>query len=350
MSSQKQMIDAIAQEIVLQKEYLESDQVETIYFGGGTPSLLSSSELRQLLGRVYGTFDVVPTPEICLEANPDDLTQEKLSEMFESGINRLSIGIQSFDDGHLTYLNRAHSRKEALNCVSDARQAGIDNISIDLIYAIPSHGHDVWEKDLAQAIALRPEHISSYCLTIEGRTAFGNWLKRGKIKPINEEFAAQQFEILLSTLNSNGYEQYEISNFCLSHQYSKHNSNYWKQEKYLGVGPSAHSYNGISRQFNISHNKKYLSTISQGDVPFTLDSLSHNDHINEYLLTTLRTKWGTDLNNLKEKYATDLLAVQGDYIEGLLTKELAMIDSNALILTDKGKLFADKIASDLFFM
>ena len=344
------MLLAISQEIVLQKKYLADDRIETIYFGGGTPSLLSSKELAEILSTINMHFDVVPSPEITLEANPDDLSYDKLSSLSEANINRLSIGVQTFDDNHLTYLNRAHNSQEALNCIADARKVGIDNVSIDLIYAIPSSNHDLWRKDLAQAIALKPTHISSYCLTIENSTTFGNWLKRGKIKSIGDEYAAQQFEILLTTLKGNGYEQYEVSNFCLPNNYSKHNSNYWRQEKYLGVGPSAHSYNGIDRQFNISHNKKYMDAINQNMIPSTLDQLSQKDHINEYLLTTLRTKWGTSLDKLKDVYQHDLLELNKNYINDLLKQDLARIDNAALILTDPGKLFADKIASDLFLM
>jgi len=344
------MLLAISKEIVLQKNYLAGDIIETIYFGGGTPSLLSSEELTRLLETIYVHFEVTPSPEITLEANPDDLSFDKLTSLSGANINRLSIGIQSFDDNHLTYLNRAHNSQEALSSIEDARKVGIDNISIDLIYAIPSDGHGLWRKDLAQTIALKPAHISSYCLTIESSTAFGNWLKRGKIKSINDEYAAQQFEILLSTLKDHGYEQYEVSNFCLPSHYSKHNSNYWRQEKYLGVGPSAHSYNGIDRQFNISHNKKYLDAINKNIIPSTLDQLGHKDHINEYLLTTLRTKWGTSLDKLQHTYDHDLLGLNEVYINDLLKRDLAKIENSALILTDQGKLFADKIASDLFLM
>lgn len=348
--SQKSIVDAIASEIILQKNYLGNHLIDTIYFGGGTPSLLTSEEIRQLLQIINSHFEVNPASEITLEANPDDLTEVKLHSLANLGINRLSIGVQSYNDDHLKYLNRAHNRNEALSCVAQAKQAGINNISIDLIYAIPSNNHDIWKSDLAQAIALKPTHISSYCLTIENKTTFGNWLKKGKIDPISDEYAAQQFELLLKTLDDSGYEQYEVSNFCLPDQYSKHNSNYWKQKKYLGVGPSAHSFDGLNRQYNISHNKKYLDAIEQGNIPFTLDILDRKDHINEYLLTTLRTKWGADLNILKEKHKHNLLAVNAKYLQEIIEKELAMLDGSSLILTNKGKLFADKIASDLFLV
>ncbi len=350
LNLQESMVDSIASELRIQKDYLGGHRIETIYFGGGTPSLLTSEQLSGLLNTINEHYQVAPTPEITLEANPDDLTARKLDMLARVGINRLSIGVQTFDDRHLKYLNRAHNSEEAIECVAQAKGVGIDNISIDLIYAIPSSDHEVWKRDLAQAIALNPTHISSYCLTIENKTAFGNWLKKGEILPINDEYAAEQFEVLVKTLGDSGYEQYEISNFCLSDQYSKHNSSYWKQEKYLGVGPSAHSYNGVNRQYNISHNKKYLDSIELGNVPSTLDVLDHKDHVNEYLLTTLRTKWGTNLEVLKEKHNHDLLTIHREYINDILAKKLALIEGQSLVLTNKGKLFADKIASDLFLM
>ena len=349
-SKQHEMVCAIAKELQIQKDYLGHNIIETIYFGGGTPSLLSKEDLNIILGAVRQNYKVSDSPEICLEANPDDLSNEKFVELADAGVNRLSIGIQTFHDEHLAYLNRAHSSQEARACVDRARSSGINNISIDLIYAIPSSDHQIWEEDLAQAMALKPDHISSYCLTIENKTAFGNWLSKGKIKPINEEFAAQQFEILIETMYDNGYEQYEVSNFCLPNQYSKHNSNYWKQQQYLGVGPSAHSYNGVHRQFNISHNQKYLSTMALGEIPYTLDILNDKDHINEYLLTSLRTKWGADMTFLKTKHGYDLLHDQEEYLEELRGKELAIIQNDTLYLTNRGKLFADKIASDLFLV
>jgi oxygen-independent coproporphyrinogen-3 oxidase len=346
----KDVVEAISKEIKIQEDYLLGDTIETIYFGGGTPSLLLKDELKYLLDTISSNYEVSTTAEITLEANPDDLTKDKLDQLSSLGVNRLSIGVQSFDDSHLTFLNRAHTSTEALSCIENARNVGINNISIDLIYAIPSDDHSIWEKDLKQALALKPDHISSYCLTIENKTAFGNWLKQGKIAPISDEYAAQQFEILTEVLDRNGYEQYEVSNFCLPQQYSKHNSNYWKQEKYLGVGPSAHSYNGINRQYNISNNKRYVEEIGKGITPFTLDELDREDHINEYLLTTLRTKWGVNLNKLKKKHNDDLLERHREYIDDLIEQELAVLDKENLTLTNKGKLFADKIASDLFLV
>ena len=237
------MVDAILQELVLQRDYLKEEPISSVYFGGGTPSLLNQAEIDKLLNRISGNFLLSDNVEITLEANPDDLYKEKLLQFFKSGINRLSIGIQSFDDMQLKFLNRAHNGAEAKRSVVDSREAGFRNISIDLIFAIPDETSEKWEQNLENALLLNPEHISSYALTIEPQTVFGVRTKKGKMHPVSEETAANEFETLMNTLSRNGYEQYEISNFCRPGYYSRHNSNYWKEEKYLGVGPGAHSYN-----------------------------------------------------------------------------------------------------------
>jgi len=344
----EQMVCALLKEIGLQSQYLEGNEIETIYFGGGTPSLLSNIELGNILEKIQNNFHVNPNYELTLEANPDDLNDEKLKNLHNLGFNRLSIGIQSFSDDVLTYLNRAHSCKEALNCVVDARKAGFDNISIDLIYGIHKSGHKGWEKDLEIVGELMPEHISAYCLTIEPKTTFGAWMKTGKIQPVDDEYAAQQFEYLMHFLESKGYEQYEISNFCLPGKYSRHNTNYWKQENYLGIGPGAHSFNGFSRQFNISNNIKYLKSIEKEEVPAELDSLSTPDKINEYVMTSLRTRWGCDLKKILRDFDFDVYKQNNEYIDELIDKGFLYYNNNILYLSSKGKLLADKIASDLF--
>jgi oxygen-independent coproporphyrinogen-3 oxidase len=347
-AGKQEMVEAIAKEIVLRKSYLPDSNIETIYFGGGTPSVLSQLELELLMQTVRKHFAIATDAEITLEANPDDLSQSKLEAFFQAGINRLSIGIQSFNEDHLQFLNRVHSAQEAENCVRLAKQIGINNISIDLIYAIPAADHSILKSDLQKAFELDVAHISAYCLTIEPQTVFGNWLKRDKIKPINEEFAAVQFEILIETLAQNGYEQYEISNFARNQQYSRHNSSYWKQRPYLGVGPSAHSYNGTSREFNVANNAKYVQAIQAGSIPATYEILTAADQTNEYLLTGLRTKWGVNSGKLE--------SLSGGKFAMLHQKELADMkkngwlreESGSLLLTASGKLFADRIASDLF--
>ncbi|HSI91183.1 MAG TPA: hypothetical protein VK927_08700, partial [Adhaeribacter sp.] len=250
----------------------------------------------------------------------------------------------------LSFMNRAHNSAEALHSIREAQQAGFHNISIDLIYGIPAPDHTLWRQDLAQLFALNVQHISCYALTVEPQTVLGNWTKKGKFKPAEDEFTAQQFEILLEEMKKHGYIQYEISNFCLPGFESKHNSSYWQGVKYLGLRPSAHSFNGVSRQFNVAHNYQYLAALEKNELPFTLEELSPEDRANEYLLTTLRTIWGTDLGYLKNQFGLDLLVSQEAYLAELQRKQLALIEENKLKLTDAGKLLADQIALDLFVL
>ncbi|MBE9464153.1 radical SAM family heme chaperone HemW [Dyadobacter subterraneus] len=347
-TNKRAIVEAIAREIVIRKNYLSSKELETIYFGGGTPSLLDESELSFLMETIRTHFEVDENAEITLEANPDDLDREKLTQLFNAGINRLSIGIQSFHEPHLRHLNRIHDSYEAGNCVKLAQEVGINNISIDLIYAIPAPDHTILESDIQKAFELDIAHISAYCLTIEPQTAFGSWLKKKKIKPIDEEFAAQQFEILTAGLASNGYEQYEISNFARNKKYSRHNSSYWKQHHYLGVGPSAHSYNGVSREYNVSNNAQYLAAIQQDKIPSTIENLTQADQVNEYLLTGLRTKWGCEISTLNSLSDNQFELQNRAEISMMAQKGLLFIDNGTILLTQAGKLFADRVASDLF--
>jgi len=342
------MVDAIAEELVMQSDFLGRDTIYTVYFGGGTPSLLEGPHLKKLMRIIQHEYALSSNPEITLEANPDDLDEAKLSTFFDHGVNRLSIGVQSFNDDQLKWMNRQHTSQQAMDTFYLARQAGFENISLDLIYALPSDNHDNWLRDLKMITTLRPEHISSYCLTIEPKTAFGNWLAKGKLKAIDEDFAADQFEILLEIMNKYGYDQYEISNFAQPGYESQHNSAYWKDEKYLGIGPSAHSYNGKFRKANVANNAKYLKGVEEGKVSFEVITLSPEDQVNEYILTSLRTKWGCDLDLLKAKYHLDLLSIKERYLQKLTQQDLIFEDDGFLVLTDQGKLLADKIASDLF--
>lgn len=347
-ANKRAVVEAIAQEIVLRKSYLPQGDMQTIYFGGGTPSMLDQTELSLLLDTIHRHFRVAPHAEITLEANPDDLNAASLQMFANAGVNRLSIGIQSFHEPHLRFMNRAHSASEAEQCVKLTQDAGIDNISIDLIYAIPSEDHTILLSDLSKAFTLNVPHISAYCLTIEPQTAFGNWLKKKKIRPIEEEYAAQQFEILVKSLAEHGYEQYEISNFARNGLYSNHNSSYWKQHPYLGVGPSAHSYNGASREYNVSSNTKYLEAIQKDMIPSTVETLSRADQTNEYLLTGLRTKWGVELQKLETLSADAFTLQAGGELGKMIRKGWIREDSGILLLTEAGKLFADRIASELF--
>ena len=347
-SQKNNLCKSIAKEIELQKKYLTNNNLTSIYFGGGTPSLLSAEELELLMTAIHRNFNVDVPAEITLEGNPDDLTKEKLALLKEAGINRLSIGIQSFNDAVLKFLNRAHNADSTFSCFENARSLGFNNISLDLIYAIPGQGQDAWKKNIQNTIDLEPEHISAYSLTIEEKTTFGNWQRKGKLEQVDEETAASNFELLISMLKEAGYEHYEVSNFCKPGYYSKHNSSYWKQENYLGVGPSAHSYNGETRQHNISNNAIYQKSIGELKVPYEMEMLSRENKINEFIFTTLRTYWGCDLVKLKSNLGYDLLQVNGDYVHNLAHRQLASLDQGILRLTSKGMLLADKIASDFF--
>jgi len=344
------IVHAIGTEINLQKEYLRGEEIQTVYFGGGTPSLLSHRELSFILHAIHKTLSLSPTPEVTLEANPDDLTKEKLRDLKEAGINRLSIGIQSFDDVILKSLNRAHNAEMAKRCVHNAQEAGFNNLSLDLIYAMPQQDDIIWKKNIDEVLTLRPQHISSYALTIEEKTVYGRWAAQGKIRAVEDDLAAMQLQLLVDTLEKESYEQYEVSNFSQPGFQSQHNSNYWKDKKYLGVGPSAHSYNGVSRQYNISNNHIYLNSIADQKIPATLEILTREDKINEYLLTTLRTSWGANLAKLRQEFAFDLAADHREYIISLQESKLATLENETLVLTKAGKLLADKIASDLFVL
>jgi oxygen-independent coproporphyrinogen-3 oxidase len=344
------IVQALSEELVLQRDYLGGEDVNTLYFGGGTPSVLSPRELDQILDTVHKTFSVNPHAEVTLEANPDDLSRDKLMALRQAGINRLSVGIQSFDDAVLKFLHRAHDAALARRCISDAYEVGFQNISLDLIYAIPDQDEVVWERNIEEALHLKPQHISSYSLTIEEKTTFGRWAAKGKLTPVGDDTAGHQLLVLVDRLERAGFEQYEVSNFSLPGFQSKHNSSYWRSEKYLGVGPSAHSYNGVSRQFNISNNAFYVKALQEQRIPATIEVLTREDQINDYLLTTLRTSWGTDLARILSLWGYDLLAAHERYIGALVENGHALLESQVLRLTKKGKLLADKIASDLFLL
>ena len=342
------MLQAIAQEIHMRKDYMGAKQVKSIYLGGGTPSLLEVEELETLLALITQNFSLNSNVEITLEANPDDITLAKLQNFKAMGINRLSIGIQSFQDSVLRHLNRVHDSQTAIASVKLAQRAGFDNLSIDLMYAIPGTNQAMWEANLATALQLQPKHIAAYCLTIEKDTVFGYWHAKEKLKAVDEEAAARQFEILVEVLTTHHYEHYEISNFSQPRHYSQHNTNYWKQGCYLGLGPGAHSYDGVTRQHNVAHNQRYINSLKQGVVPCTVEVLTRENHINEYLMTSLRTQWGCDMVRLKEEYDYDLKKSKSIYLKQLIEHKLVIINDHKLLLTCQGKLLADRIATDLF--
>lgn len=347
LSRIEEMVDAIVMELALQKNYLDHNKLTSIYFGGGTPSLLKAHHFEKIFIAINTFFQLDAGCEVTLEANPDDLSAAQLNMYRAAGINRLSIGIQSFDDHILKFLNRAHDSKMAIMALEDVRKAGFENISIDLIYAIPGQDNTQLKRNIHTALQFSPVHLSAYGLTIEPKTVFGNWVSKKKLTPVEERVNAYQFELISNELTEQGYEHYEISNYSKPGYYSRHNSSYWKQTAYLGIGPSAHSYNRVSRQFNINNNAAYIKSILNSEIPFQLEVLTRENKINEYVFTTLRTMWGCNLELLMGEYQFDLIGQNKTYLDKLIQQDMVTLNNNVLILTKKGKLLADQISLDL---
>lgn len=344
------MVDAMIQEIRLRKDYLGGPKLNTIYLGGGTPSTLSKTELNRLFEAIHLHFEVNPDAEITLEANPEDLTRDYLTHLRELGVNRLSIGIQSFDDDNLRYLNRNHDAQQSLQAIHDAQEIGISNISIDIIYGIPGNELIHLENELNQAIATGAQHISAYSLTIEPKTVFGHRLGKGEMQELPEQNMASCFEFTHAYLEKNGYIAYETSNFAKPGFESKHNSSYWKQESYLGIGPAAHSFNQVSRQWNVANNATYTKQINAGIIPSEVESLSPENQINEYIMTQLRTHWGVDINYLRERFNSIRVAFPDEEIASWIANGYAVISEDRLKLVGKGKLIADGLSAEIFVL
>lgn len=344
------MVNAICKEIALRQNYLQDKNLQSIYFGGGTPSLLNQKQLLQIFETIEKYFITQANAEITLEANPDDLSEEKLTELKRTPINRLSIGVQSFFDNDLKWMNRAHNANEAENATAMAKQKGFENITIDLIYGTPGLSNENWLQNIQKALDLGVNHISSYALTVEPKTALATMIEKGKLADTNEEKAAEQFDILVNTLTANGFIHYEISNFAKPDFFAKHNSNYWKGKHYLGIGPSAHSFNTISRSWNVANNQKYLNALAINELEITDEILTVNNQINEYIMTGLRTIWGCDLNFIALQFGETekqrLIKESAKFID----QDLLVINNNILLTTTKGKFLADGIAADLFLV
>ena len=349
LAKKDQMIMALKKELVLRTDEFKEETVETIYFGGGTPSVLRTSEINDLIQTVYSTYNVVKQPEITLEANPDDLTVEKVGELAESPINRLSIGVQSFFEVDLKLMNRAHNAKEAEQCIKEAANY-FKNISIDLIYGIPEMTDERWKQNIEKALSFEIPHISSYALTVEPKTALASFIKKGLIKPTDDAMAQRHFRILYDILSLEGYDCYEVSNFGKPGYYSKNNTAYWLGKKYMGIGPSAHSYDGGKRSWNISNNPKYLKAIAEGQLPITHELLSLTDKYNEYVMTGLRTSWGISLDKIRERFGEKYYVYITLQMERYIAQELLSLSKNQLVATKKGKFLVDGIASDLFIL
>lgn len=349
LKKKNQVIEAIQKELVLRKNEFKNSEVETIYFGGGTPSLLSLKELEAVLTTIYKNYSVCNNPEITLEANPDDLTLTKIKQLEKSAINRLSIGIQSFFDEDLKLMNRAHNASEAANCLQDALSY-FSNISIDLIYAIPGMSEARWLQNITKALNYNIPHISAYALTVEPKTALQAFISKGLIPPVDDDVASKHFLLLLEKLEQQDYIHYELSNFGKEGYFSKNNTAYWQQKEYLGIGPSAHSFNGKERSWNVANNSIYLKKLKEGVLPSEKEALSLTDQYNEYVMTGLRTQWGVSLNRIKEKFGITYYKYLLKQAENYLADNYLYIDEDVIRTSKKGKFLSDGIASDLFLL
>lgn len=349
MNKKSEVVDAICKEIEMRKDYLTDKSVNTVYFGGGTPSLLSEGELQQIINAISQYFHVNLDAEITLEANPDDLSPQYLALLKSCGINRLSIGVQSFFEEDLAWMNRSHNSDQAFQCIRHAQEEGFSNISIDLIFGSPTSSMEKWEENLKMAAALSVPHISCYGLTVEPRTALKLMIEKNKTIAPREEDYADQFLKTIDLLSDLGYTQYELSNYCREGYVSRHNSNYWKGEHYLGIGPSAHSFNGHSRYWNVAHNIHYLKAMESGYNLGEEEHLSLNDRYNEYVLTGLRTQWGCSLSEIEELGNAFRIFFQNEVTELIQSGDVIENNGNYK-LSSKGKLMANEIMSELFIV
>lgn len=343
-----EMLDAITGEIKLQKAYLGSENIETIYFGGGTPSLLESGDINRIIDGLGQQFGISADAEITLEANPDDLDTLKVQALKQTPVNRFSIGIQSFFDEDLFWMNRAHRSNEAEASVKRAQDAGFENITADLIFGYPLLTDAKWKHNIETVFGLNVPHVSAYSITVEPKTALASFINKKIYPPLNEQQSAEQYLFLADAMKQQGFEHYEISNYARPGHYSKHNTNYWRGVSYLGLGPSAHSYNGESRQWNVANNARYIAEILKKQIPAEKEILTETDRLNEYTMTSLRTMWGlglASLDSIAPGSSAQLLKPAEQYIE----KEWIIKKDNKLFLTEEGQLYADAIASDLFF-
>jgi len=357
MKKKDEMVLSLSNEIVLRKEEFKNDIVETIYFGGGTPSVLTIEDLQLLIDEVFQNYNVVENPEITIEANPDDLTSDLsfrgtrnlFEELKTIGVNRLSIGIQSFFEDDLKMMNRAHNAAEAKECLEEATKY-FDNISLDLIYGIPGMSNEKWIQNIETALSFGIPHISSYALTVEPKTALATFIKKGIIPQPEDEVAQEHFEILVDKLEEAGFIHYELSNFSKENYFSKNNSSYWLGKKYIGIGPSAHSYNGISRSWNISNNGLYIKSLAENKLPSETETLSITDCYNEYVMTGLRTIWGISLDKILTEFGQKYLDYLNQQAAKYVEDHLLFEDENILRTTRKGKFLSDGIAADLFML
>jgi oxygen-independent coproporphyrinogen-3 oxidase len=341
----EEVLQAMLTELELQKDYLQDAPLDSIYLGGGTPSLLTAQELSRLFDKIYSLHSVAADAEITLEANPDDLSEAKLAELQSTPINRLSIGIQSFAEKDLLYMNRAHNAVEAGRCIELAQAAGFHNLTVDLIYGAPTTSHEQWAENIEKVLAYNVPHISCYCLTVEPKTALAHFVATGQSKPVDDEQAERQFKYLMERLATADYDHYEISNFAKPGHYAVHNSNYWLGKKYLGIGPSAHSYNGSSRQWNVANNSQYRKKLEEGMLPFEIEHLTKEQRYNELVMTRLRTIWGVQTRDLDAPFKAYFIQQMQPFIQAGQVIE----QGDHYVLSSAGRLLADRIAMEAFW-
>ena len=350
-SLKDEMLLAIKKEIGLRHHELENKTLKSLYFGGGTPSVLTVDEIKSLIDEFQKYFSFDENIEITLESNPDDLNKNFLKELSQTEINRLSIGTQSFFDEDLKLMNRAHNASEAESSIKRAQDFGLENISIDLIYGSPTSNFEIWKENLNKTIELQVPHVSSYALTVEPKTALEKWIENGKVKSPEEAEQNQEFYYMSDFLKDNGFDHYEISNFGKPGFHSRHNSAYWKSEPYLGIGPSAHSYNGsLERSWNIANNPLYIKNINQNIIPKETEILSEKDRFNEMMMIGLRTIWGVDLNKINHNFSSEIIDYLNKEIKQKLESGILKIENNHLLIPEKHWFLADGIASDLFMV
>ena len=349
LKKKDEMVLALAKEIEMRKSEFQDEIVETIYFGGGTPSILEISDLKLLIDSVYKNYKVVENPEITVEANPDDLTDNRIIELSKNKVNRLSIGIQSFFEDDLQLMNRVHNVEEAKKCLEIATHY-FDNISIDLIYGIPEMSNEKWLQNIETALSFGVPHISSYALTVEPKTALHSFIQKGIIPQPDDEVAQEHFHILVDKLSENGFIHYELSNFGKENYFSKNNSSYWLGKKYIGIGPSAHSYDGKNRGWNVSNNSLYIKSIQENKLPIEIETLTKTDRYNEYIMTGLRTIWGVSLQRVEQEFGKTYLDYLNRQAAKFIEDHLLFVDENILRTTKKGKFLSEGIASDLFLL
>ncbi len=346
----EKFLSTLKTEIVQRKNYLENEEIKTIYFGGGTPSILTKTELSGIIVFIRQQFNVSETVEITFEANPDDLSIEYLKDIYSTGVRRLSIGIQSFQNEFLQKMNRRHDANQAIEAVKNATKIGFKDISVDLIYGLPGLKIDQWKTDMEQVFNLPVQHLSAYHLTYHKGTPFYTWLKKGTLKALKETESIKQFEILIQMAKENGFEQYEISNFAKEGRYSQHNSSYWKGVKYLGLGPSAHSFNGVSRSWNNSHIESYIKALESGLPYFEEETLSDNNKYNEFVLTRIRTIWGISAKELEQLFGSEKSTYFSKNIHKYINSGLVKLENGIYKLTEKGMFVSDEIMANLMFI